>query len=149
MAKFTLRGAQKLSFQIVGQITIPDNFSEMKIDESYAAGTNAHWVYLWIATKQAKPARLLYVGQTSVGLLKRANTHNEGFRGRRSTGKRNHERIEGLINNDRYCVQVWARESGRYRVFGVDVPGPCIEERALISLWKPEFNSGKEEGEAY
>ncbi len=143
MAIFTLEKAGKLCFRKVGEITIPDTFSKMEIDQSYAKGTNAHWVYLWIATKQAKPARLLYVGQTSVGLLKRANTHNGGFRGGRSTGTRNHGCIEKLINKDCYSVQVWARESALYPVFGVDVPGPCIEERALISLWKPEFNSGK------
>lgn len=36
------------------------------------------WIYLWVIEKQEEPVLILYVGQTTIGILSRMKEHESG-----------------------------------------------------------------------
>lgn len=94
-------------------------------------------VYLWVSSSGPGEYVVHYVGKAR-GMRARLTDHERGFR-HSKTGKRNAEKLRGLLDNGG-DVLVFTRDPARVCVLDELTSLWSAEEEALLRKWEPEFN---------
>ena len=95
-------------------------------------------IYAWVSPIDESTFDLLYVGKAGYGVQRRMDQHMGGFVNS-TTGRKNRELINGLLAQNR-AVQVFARESEKRAVLGVEVSLYSAEEEAMCQVFSPLWN---------